>query len=103
MRKGKYYVSVTVPKQIEPLFKNKQIRRSTGTSDFALAKQRQHALADEMYRFMDAVWEAKLAEYETELKKDWKFKAEGFADSLGLNHQRFDVHRHSKFLEEETH
>jgi len=103
MRKGKYYVSVTVPKQIEPLFKNKQIRRSTGTSDFALAKQRQHALADEIYRYMDRVWKAARQEWQSEMKKDQVFFAEGFAETLGLYREGFDTERHLNYLQDEAH
>ena len=103
MRKGKYYVSVTVPKQIEPLFKNKQIRRSTGTSDFALAKQRQHALADEIYRYMDGVWKAARQEWQSEMKKDQVFFAEGFAETLGLYREGFDTERHLNYLQDEAH
>nr|WP_325251610.1 DUF6538 domain-containing protein [Amylibacter sp.] len=51
--KGKYYVSVTVPKPLEHLFKQKQIRRSTGTSDRKLAERKQHAIADEIYQSFD--------------------------------------------------
>lgn len=54
--KGKYYVSVTVPKRLEYLFKQKQIRLSTGTSDRKEAQQRQHNKASQIYaRFDEAV------------------------------------------------
>ncbi len=39
-KKGKYYVSVAVPKQLKHLFSEGRIRWSTGTSDYAIAQQR---------------------------------------------------------------
>lgn len=102
LRKGKYYVSVTVPKQIEPLFKNKQIRRSTGTSDFALAKQRQHALADEIYRYMDEVWKDAYREWKAGLKDVYAQDAAEFAKSLGVYREGFSADRMRRFLDEEA-
>lgn len=52
--KGKYYVYVTVPKSLEHLFTQKQIRRSTGTSDLKLAKQAQHAITQDIYQKLEA-------------------------------------------------
>lgn len=51
--KGKYYVSVTVPKRLEYLFTQKQIRLSTGTSDRNEAQQRQHNKASQIYARFD--------------------------------------------------
>ncbi|WP_139792968.1 DUF6538 domain-containing protein [Pseudophaeobacter leonis] len=51
--KRKFAVSVTVPKPLEHLFKQKQIRRSTGTSDLKLAERKQHAIAQEIYQLFD--------------------------------------------------
>ena len=101
-RKGKYYISVTVPKQIEPLFKAKQLRRSTGTSDFALAKQRQHALADEIYRFMDSVWKDAYREWKAGLKGEWSDDATKFTKSLGIYRDGFNADRMRQFLDEEA-
>ena len=39
-RKGKFYVCITVPKELQYLYPEKQLRRSTGTIDKALANQR---------------------------------------------------------------
>lgn len=103
LRKGKYYVTVTVPKQIAPLFKTKQIRRSTGTSDPAAAKRTQHALTAEIYKHMDDVWNARLRVWEEHLKEDWTFKAKGFAETLGMNPERFDPERSRNLLEAEMH
>jgi len=103
MRKGKYYVTVTVPKQIAILFKTKQIRRSTGTSDPVAAKRKQHALTAEIYKHMDDVWNANLRDWEAELKEDWTFKARGYAETLGMNPERFDPERSRKLLEDEMH
>jgi len=51
--KGKWYVSVTVPKEMEHLFKQKQKRLSTGTSDLAFARKKQHDLAAKVYLQFD--------------------------------------------------
>lgn len=102
LRKGKYYVSVTVPKQIEPLFKSKQIRRSTGTNDLAWAKKRQHSLADEIYRHMNSVWEAAYKEWQASLRKEYAQDAATFAQSLGVYREGFDANRMRRFLDEEA-
>ena len=39
-RKGKLYVCVTVPLELRPFYSEKQIRRSTGTIDKAVANER---------------------------------------------------------------
>ena len=55
LKKGKYYVSVTVPKDLRHLFSDKQIRRSTGTSDKRVANER----SDKIYnRILDQLNEA---------------------------------------------
>ena len=52
--KGKWYVYVTIPPELRPAFKDQtQLRRSTGTSDKAIAKTRQHGLAAEIYTEFD--------------------------------------------------
>lgn len=52
--KGKWYVYVTIPPELRPAFKDQtQLRRSTGTSDKAIAKTRQHGLAAEIYAEFD--------------------------------------------------
>jgi len=51
--KGKFYVSVTVPKPLEHLFKQKQIRLSTGTSDKREARKRQFKVASKIYARFD--------------------------------------------------
>lgn len=51
--KGKWYVSVTVPKALEHLFKVKQLRLSTGTSDRQKAKMLQHAKSAQIYERFD--------------------------------------------------
>gem|GEM_PF-3813155 len=102
LRKGKYYVSVTVPHEISGLFKTKQIRRSTGTSDRSLAKQKQHSLTTEIYRYMDEVWEAAFNKWEQSTKEEWKGHANRFGQELGLP-EGFNTDRHQKYLEEEMH
>jgi integrase len=102
LRKGKYYVSVTVPHEIEKLFKSKQIRRSTGTSDKSLAKQKQHSLTTDIYRYMDSVYEAALKEWELATQDEWNGHAIRFSQELGLR-EGIDVERHQKYLEEEMH
>jgi integrase len=39
-RKGKFYICVTVPKELRPFYSENQIRRSTGTLDKAVANER---------------------------------------------------------------
>jgi hypothetical protein len=52
--KGKWYVYVTIPPELRTAFKGQtQLRRSTGTSDKAIAKTRQHGLAAEIYAEFD--------------------------------------------------
>ena len=52
--KSKWYVYVTIPPELRPAFKDQtQLRRSTGTSDKAIAKTRQHGLAAEIYAEFD--------------------------------------------------
>lgn len=54
--KGKYYVQVTIPPGLRQHFggKRKQLKKSTGTSDLADAKRRQHNIASELYAKLDA-------------------------------------------------
>ena len=52
--KGKWYVSVTVPKAIEHMFKLKQIKLSTGTSDRQQAKKLQHTISQQIYDRFDS-------------------------------------------------
>ncbi|EEW60152.1 putative phage integrase [Ruegeria sp. TrichCH4B] len=82
MVKGKYYVYVTVPKRLEHLFTQKQIRRSTGTSDRKLAERKQHAIAQEIYKRFDAEEgkEASRKAFEEHLAK--KNKEERYYDIL---------------------
>ena len=39
-RKGKLYVCITVPSELRPFYASKQVRRSTGTIDKAVANER---------------------------------------------------------------
>ena len=48
LRKGKYYVSVNAPQEIEHLYPDKRCRRSTGTSDKRLANERAAAIVLEI-------------------------------------------------------
>jgi len=53
--KGKYYVLLTIPGELRAHFGNrKQLKRSTGTSDLADAKRRQHKISTELYVQLDA-------------------------------------------------
>jgi len=55
MNKGKYYVLVTVPADLRQHFNGrKQLKQSTGTSDLADAKRRQHNISVELYARLDA-------------------------------------------------
>jgi integrase len=48
--KGKYYVYVTIPKDLQAQFGRTQIKRSTGTSDRKEALRRLHSLEQEIYK-----------------------------------------------------
>ncbi len=48
--KGKYYVLLTIPAELRQHFNGrKQLKKSTGTSDLADAKRRQHNISAELY------------------------------------------------------
>lgn len=51
--KGKYYVVVTKPQQLQQSLKDKQRRKSTGTADITIAKRRQHQITEELYAAFD--------------------------------------------------
>lgn len=80
--KGKYSVSVTVPKPLEHLFTQKQIRRSTGTSDQKLAERKQHAIAQEIYQQFDAEARKDASRKLAEEQRVQKKKEEHFYDIL---------------------
>lgn len=53
--KGKWYVQVTIPPELRPLFRgNKQKKLSTGTSDLSIARRHQHKKSAEIYAQFDA-------------------------------------------------
>ncbi len=52
-RKGKYYVSVKAPSDIEHCYPDKRCRRSTGTSDKALANQKAAAILQAIHADFD--------------------------------------------------
>ena len=55
LNKGKYYVLLTIPTDLRPHFNGrKQLKKSTGTSDLADAKRRQHNISVELYARLDA-------------------------------------------------
>jgi len=80
--KGKYSVSVTVPKPLEHLFTQKQIRRSTGTSDKKLAERKQHAIAQEIYRNFDSESRKDASRKLAEEQRVQNKKEENFYDIL---------------------
>jgi integrase len=52
--KGKWYVCCTVPIDLRQAFKNqKQVKRSSGTSDQSIAKRKQHAITTQIYSEFD--------------------------------------------------
>jgi hypothetical protein len=54
-RKGStWYVCVTVPAELRTAFNDKQCRRSTGTSDKATARRKQHEITAQIYALFDA-------------------------------------------------
>ena len=54
-KRGNYYVWCTVPEELRKTLKRKQTRKTTGTSDLATAKQRQHSITKEIYAEFDRV------------------------------------------------
>lgn len=53
--KNKYYVLLTIPPELRQHFNGrKQLKRSTGTSDLADAKRRQHDVSSGLYAQLDA-------------------------------------------------
>ncbi|MDG1117632.1 MAG: phage integrase SAM-like domain-containing protein [Flavimaricola sp.] len=55
MNKGKWYVYLTIPHELREHFGGrKQLKKSTGTSDFRDARRRQHSLTTELYAQLDA-------------------------------------------------
>ena len=49
-KKGKWYVEITIPKDIKHLYSNqKQKQRSTGTADKRIARQKVHDIATKLY------------------------------------------------------
>lgn len=52
--KGKYYVLLTIPAELRQHFNGrKQLKKSTGTSDLADAKRRQHNISADLYAQLD--------------------------------------------------
>ena len=55
LNKGKYYVLLTIPQELREYFNGrKQLKKSTGTSDPAAARRRQHNISTELYAQLDA-------------------------------------------------
>ena len=52
--KKSYYVFVTKPESLRRNPKDKQVRKSTGTSDLRIAQKLVHSVAEEIYREFDA-------------------------------------------------
>ena len=49
-KKGKWYVQITIPKELRHLYPNqKQKQRSTGTTDKTIANKKAHVIASEIY------------------------------------------------------
>ena len=95
-------MSVTVPRQIEVLIKSKQIRRSTGTSDLALAKKKQHSLTTAIHEMLDREWQTAFQKWNSELREEWCQDATEFAKSLGIVRENFSPDRFRRFLDEEV-
>jgi hypothetical protein len=57
LKKGKYYVSVAVPKQIRHLFSEARVRRSTGVSDRRVAERVAVQKLPEIHRDLDAAFD----------------------------------------------
>ncbi len=55
LNKGKYYVLLTIPKDMRGFHSDRtQLKRSTGTSDLAAAKRLQHNITSKMYTYLDS-------------------------------------------------
>ncbi|KMW58439.1 Phage integrase [Candidatus Rhodobacter oscarellae] len=53
--KDKYYVLLTIPAELRQHFNGrKQLKRSTGTSELADARRRQHNISSDLYAQLDA-------------------------------------------------
>ncbi|MHA6326000.1 DUF6538 domain-containing protein [Roseivivax sp. CAU 1753] len=75
--KGKWYVRVTVPQVLIPHYRNKQLARSTGTSDRAEARLRQHEITARIY----AEFDSKLS---TLLQEETEKDVATFAQAMGV-------------------
>ena len=54
LNKSKYYVLLTIPKELRQHFKGqKQLKRSTGTGDLKDARRRQYSITTELYAKLD--------------------------------------------------
>ena len=99
IRKGKWYVSVTVPKTLQGLYASKQIRRSTGTSDKALAKQNQHELVQGIYSEIRSKWLLSKSLKPSAIDM-WHGDANQLARMLGVHSDKFDPKRYRRFLDQ---
>lgn len=100
MRKGKWYVAVTVPKSLEPLSPQKQLRRSTGTSDTYIAKQKQHGIAQTIYHELRLRWVLAKSDQSSNLLTEWEHDAAQLANALGVYKEAFEPSRYRKFLDQ---
>lgn len=102
LRKGKWYVAVTVPKELEAWFKQKQIRRSTGTIDKTLARQKQHKLTHEIYDHLQTGWMIWRDALLSEFKTGWEIHAIALAKALGIYSNDFEPTSYRLFLDQKA-
>jgi hypothetical protein len=89
--KNKWYVSVTVPKALEHLFKTKQIKLSTGTSDKPLAKKIQHSKTSEIYARFDKAIAVEQREANQQAHNLMQTLWEVVCDSVGNDTSNFSL------------
>jgi integrase len=100
LRKGVYYVSVTVPKDIEHLFKSKQIRVSTGTSDIKAAQKKQHKITAELYSKILKVLTLHHLDRKSGYLRNWESDAINLAVELGVYREGFQPQNYRKYLDQ---
>ena len=100
LRKGKWYVAVTVPKSLEGLFSQKQLRRSTGTSDEKIAANRKHKLTEVLYREIKLKWQVARSGTLSSLKSRWESDAIELAMSFGLHREGMNPDKYRSYLDQ---
>lgn len=93
-------MAVTVPKSLEYTIGQKQLRRSTGTSDQNIAKQKQHHVTQSIYTEIKSKWLAAKSAMKANLFSGWETDAENLAKSLGVYREGFEPSKYRFFLDQ---